>query len=200
MAAIGNYQRVLLQFSFSNSKVIPSNVSLLDKETLEERVARKSRSTGFMIIQPTERCSLAEFVDNLKEAGFQLIDAFCKERINPGKPSYYAVRFTFSQVVEEPSKEIGGAIDGLKTITQEALWRIRAFDNPLYKDGQEVDGQRAISINLEVRQPLCLSDGQPITVWQKDSVGNRVGTVPIPIKAGHKLTIIDKEVCLISIS
>lgn len=200
-----NTRVVIMQFSFSNPNVIPSAIKRLDKETIEERVERKSHSTGIMVIEPTEKCCVEEFIDELEKIGFQLVDSFYKERMSPGKSNYHMIRFIFwrndfAEPSEEFKKVFGVVRESLKTICQEALWRVRAFDNPFYKDGEEIKGQRAISINLEARNPLFLPDGSQVVAWEKDGAGRRIGTAPVPIQPAHKLVIIDGEIGLIPIS
>ena len=84
----------------------------------------------------------------------------------------------------------------LRSICEVAMWRVRTFLNPFYKDGEEVIGYRAISVNLESRKPLFCPDGQPVTVWQKDEKGNRVGDAPLPLKPDYCLRVKDNTVQL----
>jgi hypothetical protein len=49
----------------------------------------------------------------------------------------------------------------LQEIVQLALWRIRMYKNPHFSKGVAIVGQKALSINLEVRRPLYTPDGRP---------------------------------------
>lgn len=190
---------VCMQFSCSNPDVIPSSVRCLDRETPDERNNRKSHSTGTPIIEPKENCSLVEFPGELKAAKYEMVDAIYQERIDAndprGKRTYHTVRFLFArkEFVKISSKEfrkLRKTIDGeLRSICEAAMWRVRAFSNPFYKDGAEIVGQCALSINLEARNPLFRPDGQPVTVWQKDQDGNHIGDAPLPLKPKHHLRI-----------
>jgi hypothetical protein len=195
---------VALQFSFSNPDAIPASVKRLDRETPEERNERKNHSSGTLVIEPTENCSLVNFLDELKSAGYEMVDAFYKERINPkdprGRRTYHMVRFLFARRefvdLSEEFKAVRDVISKeLRSICEVAMWRIRAFLNPFYnKDGEEVIGHRTISVNLESRKPLFRPDGQPVTVWQKDENSKRVGDAPLSLKADCCLRIKDNVV------
>lgn len=76
----------------------------------------------------------------------------------------------------------------VQDICETALWRVRAFSNPFYIEGEEVDGVRAISINCEARVPLFLPNGQPVVARRKDAQGNKIGD-PVPIEPSGILTI-----------
>jgi len=79
-----------------------------------------------------------------------------------------------------------------------ACWRGRSFFNPFCKNGEEIPVQRAVSVNLEARQPLFRPDGQPVTVWQKDENGKRVGNTPLPLKADYCLRIMGDVIQLVT--
>jgi len=198
---------VALQFSFSNPDVIPTTVKCQDRETPEERVERKNYLGGIMVIEPTEKCSLVEFLKELEAAEYEMVDAFYKERIDAkdprGKRTYHMVRFLFARCefaeLSDEFKEMRDVSRAeLQSICEAAMWRVRSFSNRFYKNGEEIPNQRAVNINLEVRQPFFRPDGQPVTVWQKDENGKRVGDAPLPIKADHCLRIVDDAVQLVT--
>jgi hypothetical protein len=199
----GSIRMVGIQFSFSNSGVVPSSARCLSSETWTERRERKSYPRGVMVIEPTERCSLVEFLGELEMAGYELVDAFYKERINVKDPrrAYHMVRFLFARhEFVEISDEFEQVRDDIRTELQEmlrvAMWRVRAFSNPFYQNGEEIPGQRALSVNLEARQPLFRPDGQPVTVWQRDERGRRVGLAPQPSKPAFRLAVVGNEVVI----
>ncbi len=198
---------ISMQFNFSNPSVIPPKVKCLDKETPEERTIRKSRSTGVMVIEPTEGCSIVQFLEELKRAGYELVDAGYKQRIDAkdpkGKRMYYMTRFIFvrSELVESSDefKAMQGILCAeLQQICEDALWRVRAYNNPFYKNDEEVPGQHAVSLNFEARQPLFHPDGQTVMIWQKDAENRRVGTAPLPLKGKYHLNIVDHAVQLVT--
>lgn len=207
VALNGTVRLVILQFSFSNPDVIPATVKRQHRETPEERAVRKSHPSGVMVIEPTKKCSLVEFLGELEAAGYEMVDAFYKERIDAkdprGKRTYHTVRFLFARrefvELSDEFKKVRDVIRAeLQSICESAIWRVRSFSNPFYKNGEEVPGQRAVSINLEARQPLFRPDGQPVTVWQKDENGKRVGDAPIPLKADYCLRIAGDAVQLVA--
>lgn len=183
---------VSLQFSFSNPAVIPPSVKHQPQEREEARNERKSRATGKLIIEPTEDVSLKWFIRELEGAGYEMIDAFYQERINPkgqpyGKATFHMVRFVFAPKehvnLSEEFRQIQEVLRAeLTDICQKAIWRVRAFANPFYQNGEEIPGQFAWSINFESRKPLFRPDGKPVTIWQKDEDGKRVGESPQPLK------------------
>ena len=190
MAAIlgSTARRVTLQFSFANPDVIPKGIKRREHETPEERTTRKSREGGAQGIEPVENVCLVELLSNLGHAGYEMVDAFYKPRIH-GKTggTYHAVRFLFVRgEYAEPSAEFKRKRRvlerELRTICEQALWRVRGFLNPCYKDGEEIPDQYAVSINLEVRRPLFDNAGNPVRVWRKDEKGNRVGDSPLPLR------------------
>jgi len=201
----GAVRMVALQFNFSNPRVIPESVKHLSPETPRERVERKSCSTGVQVIEPTGRCSLVEFLGELGTTGYEMIDAFYKERIDQKDPSgqkkYYMVRFLFcrheSATPSEAFKKVRGDLRAdLRTICEDALWRVRAFNNPFYRDGVEVPEQRALSVNLEARVPLFEPNGQRIMAREKDENGQKAGP-PLALMPSHYLRVVDDAVTLV---
>lgn len=206
MTTLGSEVRIVkLQFSFSNSDVIPASVKRVARETLDEMIERKGPGAGVMVIQPTERCSILEFIEELEASGYELVDAFYKARIDKKDPriarTYHMVRFVFARnEFAEPSAEFvtkrGVIRADLEKICDDAMWRVRAFLNPFEKNGKEIEGVKALSVNLEARVPFLLPDGKPVVEWQKDEAGQRVGDEPLPIRARFRLQVWDNVVDL----
>ncbi|MCX6741030.1 MAG: hypothetical protein NTY61_01385 [Candidatus Parcubacteria bacterium] len=194
----------IVQFSFSNPDVIPDVVKRVEPETAPGREVRKSHSSGVMIIAPTEKCSIESIVTGLEGAGYELVDALYQTRKDGKDPRlqrmYHMVRFVFARhEFAEVSPEfmgVRGAVrEALQSMSATAMWRVRAFDNPFYRDGEEVPGQRALSLNFEARTPLNNPDGTPVAVWQRDARGAKIGTSPVPIHPLYKL-VVDETVRL----
>lgn len=186
---------VLLQFRFSNPDAIPTSLMRLERKTNDER---KGPANGMLVIEPKEKCSLLELPGELAMAKYEMVDAFYKERRDAYSPrgakTYHVVSFLFARKeVAKISKEFRKARKNiraeLRSICEAAMWRVRAFSNPFFKEGEEIPGLSAVSINLEVRNPLFRPDGQPVTVWQKDGNGDRIGDAPLPLKPSHHLRI-----------
>lgn len=162
MITLNGVRLVVIQFSFSNPAAIPAGVARRAAETQEEhvdRVERKSRETGLIVIEPTQNCSLATFAGEFEGAGYELVDAFYQERRDRKDPraqrTYHMVRFVFAQeLFADVSDEFRSNVEAALTLMcRQATWRVRAFLNPFYSDGQEVPGQSVLSINLEARTP-----------------------------------------------
>lgn len=205
MVILNGVRLVTLQFSFSNPDAIPATVKRLDRETQNERKIRKARSSGIMVIEPVENCSLSGFLKELEEAGYEMVDALYKERIDAkdprGERTYHMVRFLFAcrefVKLSAEFKEVRKAIySDLQGLCGNAFWRVRAFLNPFYKNDEEVPGQRAVSINFEARRPALTGD-RPVTMWQYIN-GKRVGDAPRPIRADYRLRVIGNTIRTIS--
>ena len=177
-----SYRLILMQFSFSNPKVVPKGIKNLGRETLEDWLKRKKYSGGTMIIGPTENCFID--LEKIDEVDYKMVDAFYQERIN-NKPYnniyyYHMLRFTFARhEVVDISEEFKRVRDNMRAALMEmcrvAMWRVRIFSNPFYQNGKEVPGQRVLSINLDARKPLFQKNGKPIMVWKN---GNKVQIEP----------------------
>lgn len=199
---------VSMQFSFSNENLIPASVKEVEHENLEEQAQRKARETssksaGTCVIDPIEDVSLAQFLDNLEPAGYEMVDAFYQPRPHPKNPhvTYHMVRFLFARneyvdLSEYFAKVRGTIREELVKMTTDAMWRVRVFLNPHFREGEVVEGQHTLSLNLEGRKPFFLPDGSPVTVWQKDENGERVGDAPLPLRADRQL-VIDRDVITI---
>lgn len=200
---------VILQFSFSNPEAIPASVRHLTPETWRKHMERKSHSNGVLVISPTPNCSLESFPRDVEESGYEMVDAFYEERIDSkdphGQRRYHMVRFTFARrEFAEASEEFKERrdlyrLDLFEEICRKALWRVRAFDNPFFQNGEAVPGQRALVVNLEGRTPFFRADGSVVTVWQKDAEGHRVGDAPLPLRPNLHLSVLDRTVRLVPV-
>ena len=194
-------RQIRLQLSFSNKSVVPESIRWVDKETIIECIKRKLRdSDGNVVFPSTEKCSLSKLPDGLATAKYELVDAFCQERINlkffrnRNRNTYYMVRFLFvpsklADVSKSFKNESGKIQNDFEDMCHGALWRAQVFSNLFYGDGGEITGERVVNIALVAREPLFRSDGTPVMVWQKDENGNRVGGKPAPLKAKHFLLL-----------
>lgn len=182
---------VTLQFSFAHAKAVPAAMTRhSEPETFAQSNERKTHSSGTMIIEPIENVSLGQFVRELVGAGYELVDAFCQERLDRkdpnGRKTYWMVRFMFVRrecMVQDDFEAVRfQMMAALTTMCTTAMWRVRAFNNPCYQNGEEVASQRTWVVNLEARKPLFQGDGTPVVVWQKDERGERVGDAPEPLR------------------
>ena len=187
---------VMFQFSFSNLSLVPKFVRELESETEKESTKRKNQTGGEMVIEPTEKSDLASCLNQLEQAGYEMVNVSCQERLNQkkGKRNYCMVRFIFARSeYAQPSEDFLKIRDHvrieMKRICKQAMWRVRAYSNPFYENGEELPEFRALSINLEAREPYKKPDGDPVTVWLTDDYGNRIGPAPIPISPEHQLNI-----------
>jgi len=202
-----NTRLIALQFKFSKLAEIPKAARRPKRETLQECRERVNRSNnGVMVIEPTKNCSLAEFLKEIEALGYEMVDELCMERIDNRNPyckkTYYVARLLFAHhKFAEPSEEFIRARDDIRAafleICRAAMWQAQAFFNPFYRDSEEITDQRALSINLNARQPLFLPNGKPVMVWPKDENGKRRGTVPLPLIADKSLHIMGDFIALV---
>lgn len=186
---------VMMQFSFSNPSVIPNMVRRREAETKNQSEERKNRSsTGIVIIEPSENTSV-DLVDSLEAHGYVLVDGVYQSRQNPHKPmqTYHMVRFVFSRLEHAEMSEQFQTVQSiirteLLDICNMAFWRVRGFSNPFFRNGEEIPGGRALSLNFEARVPRFLPDGQPVKERRKDADGRKIGD-PVPLEPSHQLTI-----------
>jgi hypothetical protein len=193
---------VSLQFSFSNPAIIPNNIRKRQQETKTESNERKQRSGGIMAIEPCENVSIEEFVSNIESSGYTLVDGLYQSRQDVKQPAkmYHMVRFIFAhnEFVEmnDEFADVRPKIwEELRHISETAFWRVRAFSNPFYKNGEEILGFRALSFNFEARIPRLLPDGTPVVQRRKDADGRKIGE-PVSIEPAHHLVIQDNAVTL----
>jgi hypothetical protein len=201
---LAEFRSVIVQASGSNRHIVPDSALPLPKETEHEHDARKGPQgpkTGVMVIKPTEKCSLAVFPALIEAVGFVLTGVFFQERIDAKDPArkrtYWMVRFIFARsedvkISEEFAVVQDDARIEFQKMCEDAMWRVRAFSNPVFVDGVEVSG-RALSVNLEARVPLFRPDGERVAIWQKDESGKRIGDAPLPIAPEFILRVTDEE-------
>src|SRR3989344_7820783 len=196
---------VMLQFSFTNPDVVPSCIKQLAHETQEEAVARKAMPIpGQPVIQPTEDASLAGLPSALEQVGYELVDAFYKPRINQESGrTYHMVRFVFAHHdyvnLSDEFKRVRNTIRiALDEVCMQAMWRVRSFVNPFFKNGTRCDDQNVLSLNFEARKPMFLPNGQPVVVWQRNGCGEKVGEAPLPLRAKVAVRVQDQVVQLLN--
>jgi hypothetical protein len=186
----------MVQFSFSNINAVPIFATRLRRpEKPKESAVRRTRSTGFQVIEPTLHTGLALLLDELTIAGYSLVDAIYQERIGGQDQTgtYNMIRFEFARAEKaqitsvEFHQKWDDAINGFRGLCEDAMWRVRGFNNPYYLNGAEIPGQRTLSLNMEGREPFIESNGQPIMVWQKDALGRKI--MKVPVRPVHRLQI-----------
>ncbi len=182
---------VILQFNFNNLAAIPASLTDREQETATESRVRKTHANGVQVIAPLEKVSIASAPYDLKAADYELVDTFYQQRVDRQRPDtyYHTVRFTFAEHTHAtPSDKFRKAHDdiraGLVKICGDALWRVRVFLNPYFKNDHPVPGVHAVSINLEARSPFIDYTGKSI--------------VPPP-KSTHSFTVLDGTITLVPV-
>ncbi len=191
---------VAIQFSFSNKELVPQSVREKPFERFREQSQRKERGgTGERVLDPVERCSMHNIIEDLFQHGFSLVDAFSQQRHHPndhrGRRKYQMVRFVFAQngfvkFSEEFLQKKDLILRDLQKLLSNSAWRARAFLNPFFQEGERVPEAHHVSLNLEARFPLVKPDGRRRLVWRKDEKGNKLGDTKIPVQPDHVFRIV----------
>ena len=193
--SIREFVMVVIQFSFSNARVVPVGIGFRQQEGPVQSFVRHQHNNGQQVIAPTEKCSVVN-LSHLEKLGFLLSDAWAQERWNQKNPGarFSAVRFEYrnlhsdleQKMLEEESATLARV--GLLNLAMSAAWRVRVFNNPFFVSGQEVPGKRVLSINLEGRFPLFNSDGKPVCQRLRDEQGKPYGDL-IPVQPDYELKL-----------
>lgn len=198
----GAVRLVMLQFSFSNLKLVPACLKQKGEESPSEFVVRKSEIRGEQFLEPVESVGCLSFLSDLALADYVLVDAFAKIRKRGGRPYAMSLaQFIFSDTEHANSSEEflrvrPSAELALRQLLEQGMWRVLAFLNHFFKDGEMVEDQYAISVNLVARVPLVDGNGKPLVQWQKDESGDRIGDTPIPVEPKLFLRIENGNICV----
>ena len=182
----GSTQLVVLQFSFSNNNMVPPWIPEEESETFSEHKRRKNFSVkGEKIINEIQDIDVSNVFNDLVCLNFIIINAFCKKREDVksklfphgGRRKYWMVRYTLARSFE--AKNISNEFKNiLNNEIKESLlkilsdpWRVRAFKNPWFENGEIIENKHQVSINMEVRNPnvspkykLCIESGGEIVL------------------------------------
>ena len=196
---------VAMQFDFLNRNIVPEIIKTVNNKRQKKRVQRKKIKSGVQVIKPTPNVSLLIFAKQLEEAGYELVDVDYQERPNDNaNGKYHMVKFLFSRhECAEPSENFQKYSDivysELEKICRQALWRVRGYINPFYKEGEEIKGKNFVSINMKVREPLASPTGKLIKRWEKNDKENKTGR-RFPLLPDYLLAVSDGSIKLMKIS
>ena len=200
---------ILVKFTVQKLETIPASIPPTEMETVDQLQRRKEEYiSGLETIERTEDCSVVTVLDQIAQLGFELVGAFRKPMIHyrGGKQqTYHQLRLTFVRHEDvKPDMHEGfreartQILEDVAKLCRESLWRVRVFNNPLFRNGDMDPIGRSACITLEGRRPLCFPNGKPVVEWQRDEDGYRIGDAPVPITAKHRLTIVDNTIQLVS--
>jgi len=165
-----------------------------DETRLGHETRKGSKPDSRQFITPTDKVSAKGILSALENAEFSLTDASYQRRLKENG-QYHMVRFVFTRKGIEctPHPEFvrisKSARINLVRMLSDALWRCRAYLNHYEEEDR-------VSLNFEHRMPFIGGDGKPITEWQKDENGRRVGGGPVPLSSAKTLSIRGKEMVL----
>jgi hypothetical protein len=185
----GNTRLVLVQISCSNAEAVPSRLKHLPRNS-SKKLDQGRQVNGVQVIAPTMNCDTLPFLDQLVREGYQLVDASYQTPIDKKDPNkkrrYHKLSFTFAPAqfvdISNEFRAVRESImDDLEEMCDAAMWRVRAYSNPFLENGVPVEGQQALSVNLEARVPLFQADGNPVKRWMRDAEGKKIGTEPVDL-------------------
>ncbi len=180
---------IIVQFNSTNSNLFPSWLRFNPEAP---KKPGQDVPSGELIAGPAENISVAEFIDQINDLGYEMMDAFRRNVQNQDK-RYHIAYFLFAPhqyaVLSEEFKKIrGNAFIELRKLTKESMWMMKGYNNPFFADGVEVAGERALVINCQARKPL-LENNQPIMVWSEGCSKERPGKGKVPLQPKDHLKI-----------
>lgn len=192
---------LLMQFSFTNKSAVPKCIPMMDDELLRESHERKQVISGVQIIPPILNVDVKPFLTPLVSSGYELVDARYQPRVDRrnARKTYHMIRFVFcrheyAKVTDQFAVRRDACWAALSEMCTVAMWRVRGYRNPLIVDGEQVDGECAISLNFEKREPFYDKDDNPVCRWRKDKNNRRIGDAPVPLSPEHYVDFSDGEV------
>lgn len=210
-----NVRLIVMQFSCSKKERMPISLKWIKKETdleSDERLAREDCGDGKLFMDSEKNTvSVFDFLDDLGDDGYELVDAFNQERLSEDLRYFYISRFVFARreyvrISEDFKNKRDIARAEFLKIAMEAMWRVKGFNNPFYEDSEKVLGEYAISLNMVARNPLVDNDGSPLYVWPKDEYGQKIierdensrkiGDAKIMVKPEYYLRVEDSRIVL----
>jgi len=201
---LAGVREICVQFSFSNGRAVPVWVAQIERETVSAHKERKKRASGEQLIALPKgsACSLESLPTGLSASDFVLADAYSQKRNKAGKvyDPYWMVRFIFvrKDVYEDRSRyaEVRNLhLRSLEEMISSAFWKVRGFLNPYFRDGELLEGEFQVSINLEHRQPTVNENGSPVLRWPRDEKGRKITSGDkIPFPPTHHLLVGDGKI------
>lgn len=160
--------KVYVKISLGKGGRIPSWIPYQDNETETEGVQRRDRNAKapagqrLFATQNNEKISVVRLLEDLDAADYSLVSVrrqVCQHK-NPNKGSYHVVKLifahdsdvkgektpleTFKSLCEVNQRNGVNVVTDLQDLLDGAFWSAVAYDNP------RTDGERMISINLNV--------------------------------------------------
>lgn len=179
---------ITVQTSFSSRAIVPSTFRNKEGETEKESNLRKSRNLARDPESTYPNCSPKKILGDLKEIDWVLVSTFFQKRINPKNPNthYYMARGIFykKDVAHLSSRflKVQRYVESdFQILLERAIWRLRVFQNPLFKEGKSVPGFCSLSIDLDGRRQLetldnklyyMSNEGAGVFEWDNIRIGN----------------------------
>lgn len=138
------------------------------------------REAGEQVLTCPDPASVVSLVADLAERGYELVFASPPTKIfkGDGRPiSEMCFVFTSTKDVKltaEHRERLSRAQDALGLLVKEAIWSAIGFLNPAYTAGRRLDGVVDGNVILSHRVSIVDRDGDPVLVWPRDEVGDRM--------------------------
>ncbi len=174
---------IMLQFRTRNNNVIPDWITRRPIENDAERKMRESNAAGVPILAPVKNISALYIRENLEESGYELVNAYAQERLDPiSKNTYFMVRFLFvpkekASIREEHKTLLAMNRGDLKQLCSEAMWTMETYKNP-HRASTAEDPQSVILLYFKDRAPYLQPNGKPVVARKVKGVGQAVPVSP----------------------
>ena len=147
---------IIVQFNSTNSNLFPSWLRFNPEAP---KKPGQDVPSGELIAGPAENISVAEFIDQINDLGYEMMDAFRRNVQNQDK-RYHIGIFPFCTTsmcgslgkIQKNQRE--HVFIELRKLTKESMWMMKGYNNPFFADGVEVAGERALVIDCQARKPL----------------------------------------------
>jgi hypothetical protein len=186
---------LVIQFNFTNRKLVPFLAQDLGQEKDEQRQRRQNLPPGDLAWQ-SENCSLEQTLADLEAARLELTNIIKQYRPSEKNDSqdYYVVRFIFERTGKgDKYREMRRA--SFNSLAA-SIWQCKCYVNPYYLEGKPMNGYKVVNLSLSHRRPLYDSAGKPIKVWAREG-RRKVGETKIPIMAESRLRLVGGSLALV---
>lgn len=176
------------------------------KQAEERRVESKKRRTrnnsgnGLQVLDVKDPIECGGLLAQLESGGFELVGTWWQRRRDKQNlaQKYLNIRFTFARELREDAHpDFLRARDDLMglfaRLVNRSFWGVRIYDNPLFRHQEEVEGRRALSMNLGDRKD------KDQEVWDRDKDGEKIGDAPKTLQASFVLAFEEDDFVLLEV-
>ncbi|MCF6276848.1 MAG: hypothetical protein L3J07_03315 [Candidatus Magasanikbacteria bacterium] len=207
-----NIPMMMVVIRVSNPECIPKCILESTKQPKKEKI---SKGVEFISPQKNGEAQVGAHLlhQDINASGYKIVRACWEQKLNEHDKLYYLVRFEFvrNELLREKMEELEEVIKALETMLNSALWKVRVFRNPYFKNGEIQRGNSTISLNLNSRTPLHKENWifdpelqkmvfkkiKPTMRWEKNKKGEKIKKIPLTAK--ERLVIRNNEIQVVPI-